>query len=254
MCIINKDPIENVLKKEYDAFISLGSSCFAGMQFTFRDLRYCALPFDFLLNRSNNHIKIVNSCFLNRFSNFFLYDNLLELNVDERGNGSIIQYKDVATQFEFIHHFKKQKEEDYERLHTLFQKRINRLFNIMNEADKVLLLTDSGVGKHRKTIPPKDLIMLQKNCARLFPNTTVDILFTEFMQDKIDKNQENTDRITIKQYPPHITFIYTRKILDIFSFEYGETSIKTYTMYNGFRLTYKAYLIATKYQCEKDLN
>lgn len=66
--------------REYDAFISLGSSCVVAKQLEFRDLRQYSLPFDSLIHVSHKHIQIVNKLFVSHFKDFFLYENIIPFN------------------------------------------------------------------------------------------------------------------------------------------------------------------------------
>ena len=234
-------------EEEYDAFISLGSSCLIAFQLLCRGLRQYSLPLDYVFSPSNNHIKIVTRCFINRFKNFFLYDNLVELTEpEERGHGDDIQYKDIYTEFRFIHHFNDyiSNYDEYLHVKSTFERRIARMYNIIEKSKKVLLLSDSGLGKCGKNISPYDLLILQKNCSKLFPNTTIHIHFTEFINTQ-------KDIITMIEYTPEIrTFYAPQRYYSRASYEDVEYSRKYHSMYNYLLLSERGKEIASDIHAE----
>ena len=237
--------ITSLEPQEYDGFISLGSSCLIAFQLECRGLRQYSLPLDYVFSPSDNHIKTVTRCFINYFKNFCLYDNLVELvEPEERGTGNDIQYKDIYTEFRFIHHFNDYitNYQEYIDIKTMLNRRIERLYTIIEKSDRVLLLSDSGASRLRKNISLHDLVVLQKNCSRIFRNTTIDIHFTEF-------TTHEQEYVLMKEYTPNIRVFYTpQKTHCSNSFQNAQYSLLTHTMYNYLRLSDKGKEIGKEIQ------
>ena len=249
-------PSHTSLYKEYDAFISLGRNCHAATSLRYRGLLPYALPFDFLLNPYTTHMQSIIECFLTAFNNFFLYENLLQLSKEEHLCRQAVQYKDVATNFFWIHHFEKIKEYDYKRVRQALDKKIDRLYFLLHNAHNILFITDNTVniwlpqlspidfGLSEEILPPplEDTKKLHQTLSSLFPSTNIDILLIHFnpQNKEISKNK----KISITLISEHITLVTAYyNILQNGSFFNQLYNIEHFPMYNGFRLSdYGSYL------------
>lgn len=126
----------------YDLVFSLGGSCIGALQLRARGLRICSLPFDWLFHVDDSLLSSLAKCFKEDFSNWFLRENLEELKGDERGTSPHYQYKDKYTGCRFIHDFHKPLEApgEYLRVKRQYEKRIRRLYSLIEAAENILIL------------------------------------------------------------------------------------------------------------------
>lgn len=121
---------------EYDIFIPLGECCAVAHQLRRRNLRFCALPFDWFLYDSEESFKHVLECFKTDFDKFMIYDNL------EKMADNACHYFDKYNKFKILHAFHKSiKDEKYfNKIKNSFKKRINRLYKILKKSKKVMFI------------------------------------------------------------------------------------------------------------------
>lgn len=136
------------MNKKYDLIFSLGGSCASAHNLRKRHLRFCSFPLDWCFFADESVLSNLNKCFQEDFKNFFLQENLVELNEDEKGDdgGGHIQYKDIYTGYRFIHVFDKPATDTkyYQKIKNIVDKRIKRLYKQLKKAQKVLLLLDTN--------------------------------------------------------------------------------------------------------------
>lgn len=128
--------------------------------------------------------------------------------------------------------------EEYTKLKEQFTRRIERLYTILEKANTVLLVTDTAE-KFDMEIPFRELIVLQKNLAKMYPTTDINILFTQYKQELPKEKREIievTDSITVTTdiSKPLISEIFHDNI-------YG---LREYVAYNGFTLSKLGYELA----------
>lgn len=133
----------------YDLIVSLGGNCAAAYQMKRRGLRPFALPFDYLFMNSQKTIRYLSEGFKNGFKDFCLKENLREMTPQEKaaagGDKDKFKYNDTLTDYGFIHHFKHSiaDKNGYEETAAVFRRRINRLFDKINESKKILFLLET---------------------------------------------------------------------------------------------------------------
>lgn len=256
--IIDSDiyiPLHTRLYKEYDAFISLGRNCHVATSLRYRGLRRYALPFDFLLNPYTTHLQSVIECFLSNFSNFFLYENLVRIPAEKHLSKQPVQYKDIATNFFWIHHFEQEKQYDYERLRASLDRKIDRLYFILRNANNVLFITDNTVNVWLPYISPIDFGLsegifpppigeietLHTLLSSLFPSVNIDMLLIHFIPPQIEEKQKQLSITSISEHLTLVTAYYS--ILQNGSFFNQYYNFQHFPMYNGFQLSdYGTYL------------
>lgn len=180
-------------KKEYDLACSLGGSCASAHNLFYRKMRYVSLPFDWLFLVEQKTIEKLIECFNNDFSNFLLKENLEELKGEERGNaGKYYQYKDKATGYRFIHFFDKPitNENSYKKVKEKFDKRIQRLYSLIEKSESILFLLDI------KFPIDLDLIKrLENTLIEKFGNKKMDFVILEF--NSTDDDIYLKDNVTV---------------------------------------------------------
>ena len=121
---------------EYDIFIPLGECCVVAHQLRRRNLRFCALPFDWFLYNSEESFKHVVECFKTDFKNFMIYENLEKIEDTESS------YYDNYNEFKLLHAFKKTIDDKkyFRHVKSIFDKRINRLFTLLNKSNKIMFI------------------------------------------------------------------------------------------------------------------
>lgn len=143
-------------KKKFNLILSLGGSCFAAHNIQYRNLRYCSMPFDWFFIRSEVPIIRLAECFKNDFKDFMKQENLVELVGDERGddNNGHYQYKDTYSEYRTIHAFNKPATDnnEYKRVKKVIDKRINRMYKLLQKSKSVMLVLDSRCDVHFETL------------------------------------------------------------------------------------------------------
>lgn len=171
---------------QYDMICSLGGNCAAAMQADFRGLRKYSLPFDYLFMKDEQTIKYLLNGFKNKFSDFFLRENMVELVGDERGDDrhGCVQYKDMLSGYRAIHAFKEHVEnnvEHYNEVMSMFRRRFDRMFEKIENSDRVAFILATPFSFDLKLLKP-----LQKYLSKKYPHKTIDWYVVQFACEKND--------------------------------------------------------------------
>ena len=89
---------------KYDLIASLGANCSVAYELKRRFLRSFSLPFDWLLIDDSRTFAYLARAFRNRFDDFMLKENLVEL---ECGDGKYVPYYDKCSGCKFLHFFQR---------------------------------------------------------------------------------------------------------------------------------------------------
>ena len=123
-------------KLTVDMICSLGGDCIAASQQKLRGLRPYALPFDWCFADGETAVVNLARQLRCRFAGMALKENLRPIQGIKNG------YKDIATGYNFIHHFKSAIEEpgEYERFREVFDRRVNRLVEGIERSSEILFI------------------------------------------------------------------------------------------------------------------
>lgn len=131
----------------FDLIMSLGGNCSVASQLIKRNLRHFSLPFDYTFMGTTRPIEYFAEGLKDHFKNFFLKENLVELAPDEKGPvPGKYEYKDTYSEYRFIHHFHAPKDTpgEYEKAKAVMDKRINRMYEKINEANRILVILSTA--------------------------------------------------------------------------------------------------------------
>ena len=137
--------------KSFDAIISLGCDCQVASQLQLHGLRKYALPFDWLLT------PCITKILENKFEGFMTPDNF-EFVVSETDGKYVL---DKKYQTRLLHDFKMQEDflKDYEEIAAKYDRRIERLYNIISSSDNPLFI--------RKGLSKEQAIVLQEIISKM---------------------------------------------------------------------------------------
>lgn len=201
------------MKNKYDLIFSIGGSCCSASQLKARNKRYSSLPFDWLFHKDSSTLYKLAECFSDDFKNFFLFDNLKELSVNERGNGDKYQYKDLYTGYCFIHDFGNfSKEKSYEYNKEKYIRRLKRLYDQIKKSKNVLILLDVTY-----EIDFNAVEVLRKSLCSRFYGINFDIQIIKFdEQSRADKNI--SEHIFYTKYNRYLNKYDFGPVVDEFNF------------------------------------
>lgn len=162
-------------EKKYDIVVSLGGNCSVAANLKQRGMRHFSLPFDWVFMEDARPVHYLIQGFPNRFRDFFVRENL------ERIPGNLhhpIIVADKLTGYRFPNHFFHDPilEEDYTRVQSKLQRRIDRLYTLTQAADRALFILTIAF-----PISDETIIDLQKAIAKTFPTTSVDLRVMKFL-------------------------------------------------------------------------
>lgn len=207
-------------KKEYDFIFSLGLAC-SGSYF----LRKCnfqvySLPFDWLFG----------SCFLNRIktieNNFKDWLNIEDLELtDTRLDFEPRNiFHNKKTDITFKHDFPVNKDwqESYESVSKKYQRRINRLYNSIKKAKKILLFyiinpNDNAIDTNEEILEGYQIL---KN---KFKDKEIDILYLYN-----DINEKNPKIIHLNEHIKKVCFDYSKASDNDLNFALNKTLITNF--------------------------
>lgn len=153
--------------KKYDLFVPLGCFCLPSHCLRMSNLQLAAYPFDWVGTEDvTKFIKYLD----NHFQGFFQKENL-ELVGDVIGNH--ISYKDTKNDVLFPHCMDKDLpfDEAYDKARATFDRRIERLYQHINQANKILFCNACY-----KTYKQHDLGDLLQQLRKVFPNKDISLM------------------------------------------------------------------------------
>ncbi len=126
-------------KQQYDLVCSLGGNCAVAHNLRWRNMRAFSLPFDWVFITDVKPIEYLATAFANRFSDFFLRENLIQV-AGTASHGVV--YMDKVSGYYFPNHFLKPIStlEDYERVAQRMRRRVQRLYEKIENAQKILFV------------------------------------------------------------------------------------------------------------------
>jgi len=175
------------------------------LQLRRRGLRTCSLPFDWLFHVDDSLLSALSTSLDEDFANWLLLENLEELKGDERGTSPHYQYKDTHTGFRFIHDFHKPLEApgEYLRVKRQYQKRIKRLYSLIDQAESFLMVLNCkwplGVDKIRA---------FQASISRKWPGKKGRLVIVAFSQPEDARIEFGDDCVIIKRRRPENAYDY----------------------------------------------
>ena len=174
----------------YDAIVNLGGDCQPQYQMKTNKLRPCALPFDYLITPFDSLYKILEE----RFEGFLKPENFM-LKV----NGKEKWVEDKAYGTRLIHDFPLNEKflDEYEKVRSKYQRRIDRFLNILDKSKKVLFI--------RKRITREQAIKLDALISRLYPHLEYALVCLDGSEEI--KTNWNLDRIRnffLRQTTPYV--------------------------------------------------
>lgn len=126
-------------KEPCDLIISLGGNCSAAHNLRYREMRFFSLPFDWVYITDTQPITYLSTAFQTHFRDFFLKENLIRV----QGNAHhAIIYQDTLSKYYFPNHFSTSIDmgNEYARVATKINRRIDRLYDKIEAANVVLLI------------------------------------------------------------------------------------------------------------------
>lgn len=169
--------------RKYDLVASLGANCSAAHNLRYRGMRPYSLPLDWVYIEDDKPMKWLVGAFETKFVDFFQYENLKLLPPTSEHD---VIYQDSVSGFIFPNHFQThmQNKKDYDIVAAKMKRRVHRLFEKINSANKILFIIASS----RKL--DLDNIVAQKNKLQsLYPDKQFDfevMMFDcEYDTDKI---------------------------------------------------------------------
>lgn len=161
-------------KRVYDLIVSLGANCSAAHNLRLRGLRPFSLPFDWCYFRDEKPLCYLTQDWPNRLSGFCLKENLRPLSKEEYSSAhpDREQYKDERSGYYFVNHFNRKLDEhgEYERVKAKLERRINRLFERLEKAEKVLFILSPDFA-----LNPQVVQSFHKRLASFYPGKTIDL-------------------------------------------------------------------------------
>ena len=181
----------------FDLVISIGEFCACSgylRRFKLQDYSY---PFDWLLGGTfSSRIELL----ANNFDSFLDQDNLHKF--EKRNNGpddpECDFYHDDKHNFDFLHDFKVNKDfkEEYKKVKAKYDRRIQRMYNQIEQSDKVLFVW-YGLSNFPDT---KTVLDGYKKLVEKFPRQSVYLLIIEHCEDKKEEIYLENNRILITKY------------------------------------------------------
>lgn len=194
-------------KEVYDLIISLGGNCAAASQLVYRDIRRFSLPFDYTFMSDVQPIKYLCEGLKNHFNNLLLRENIEELKGKERGDErEVWQYKDTYSGYRFIHLFGDDinKEGVYDKGIAIIRKRIDRLYQKLDKAKKILVILETSF-----VFDEKYILDIKKTFEELYPEKK--FVFYIIML--------NAEKYEEKSYD-NITCVYSLRDVNMYDFEH----------------------------------
>ena len=190
-------------KEKYDLIISLGGNCAAANQCLHRNLRQFSLPFDYTFMVDSRPIEYFAEGLKDNFKNFCLKENIVELVGSERGDEKAkFQYKDTYSGYRLIHLFKNYITNDdvYEKGYKTMRRRIDRLYEKLEKAKKVLIICATDFVYDEKYI-----YKVKETFEELYPDKEFVFYTLMFNADEYSEKQNE-----------NMFFIYSRRSVNVY--------------------------------------
>ena len=182
------------IKEKFDMIISLGGNCAAGTQMVTRGLRTYSLPFDWTFMADSRPVEYFPEGLRDKFKNLCLKENLEELKGSERGDERFqYQYKDNYTGYRFIHLFHKDinNEGVYEKSYETLRRRVDRLYEKLATAKKVMIVLQTNF-----VVDEKYIYEIKKTFEELYPDIDFEYRIVMLEADRYEEKQDGNLYIT----------------------------------------------------------
>lgn len=180
---------------QYDYIISIGENCFCAQMLKENNLRQFSSPFDWLtpgpewsINNVINNLKII----INKFDNFFSKEDFHYLAKSTNNN---VSYANSKNLLHFYYDFIESKDfnDEYIRLKEKYDRRINRLIDLLSSKNnKILLVYIESNLLNSGIFDIKEIFNLLKQIRMIYNNDNIYILYIKhnfsFENDIIFKN------------------------------------------------------------------
>lgn len=174
-----------IMPRQYDFIVSLGENCISSGNLRRNKLQYESFPFDWIGITLEQAVRMLKT----HFKNFLELQNL-QLSARAENHD---RYMDVIQQIEFVHDFDSDTDPsvNFEKVKNKYFRRIERLFQRMDEARSILFVISSN--RHiEDEILRQQWLELHKLC----PQAKVDLICFELPQgDKSVKKCRISDQI-----------------------------------------------------------
>lgn len=176
----------------YDVVASLGANCSAAHNINLRGLRKAALPFDWTYVVDEAPYRWLAAHLPDRFADLCNRENLERILPGHpewaEAHKGFLKYIDRGSGFRFVNHFRKPIEEagEFERVHGMLRRRIDRFCELLGSARRVLLVLATGVAVSDET-----LTELRQAFMRQFPGADFTISFLRFGAE--DEGERSVD-------------------------------------------------------------
>ncbi len=179
----------NTDKRKYDLICSLGGNCSVAAQLRLRKLRLFSLPFDWVYFENERAIDYLTEGFSDHFQNLALRENLSKVSTKEHP----VTYYDAYSGYFFPNHFKQflDEKDTYQNFYETLRRRIDRLYQKINESKKVCFILATAV-----PISSDKINKLQDKLRCLFNETQFDIYVVKFNAG--ENSERNVGNILFK--------------------------------------------------------
>ena len=169
------------MAETYDLVASLGANCSAAHNINLRGLRRVALPFDWTYVVDEKPYLWLAAHLQDRFTDLCLRENLERILPGHpewtAAHKGFLKYVDRGSGFRFVNHFRRPIDEggEYERVHGMLRRRIDRFYRTLESAKRVLFVLGTEV-----EIRDGTLVSLGSAFRDRFPETDFQFEFVRF--------------------------------------------------------------------------
>lgn len=159
-------------KEKYDAIIPIGSFCVTAVNLRRFKLRKYSLPFDWL---AGLEIDLILKLLESNFDDFLNVENL---ELFQKSEGHDI-YINKLNNIKFFHDFLSGENlKDFDEVKEKFNRRIERLYNVINEAENVLFVHSTMHG-----ITTQKCLEVYEKLQNIFKGKNINLLFLNLSKD-----------------------------------------------------------------------
>ena len=191
--------VDNLFNKDYDLFIPFGRSCHSAMILKSLDLRFCSMPFDWLIpvNYDSEPLDFRFKLFYN-FSDFFNKEDYI-FNRDKITTSGHYSVYNIKYGFEIGHDFELNlsDDENFSDFKIKYLKRFKRMWNLIDYSNRICFIYMSKTMDQMGIKSCLDLEIIEENIDKLnkkYSSKTFDFVIFEH-NPKLRKNE-----IKVKKY------------------------------------------------------
>lgn len=221
---------------KYDLFISIGEDCACTSYLRNCKLQFSSFPFDWLTHATfEKRIEIL----CNDFHNFLNIEDLYYLNYDKNPHNHFDSYGNKLNDFHFYHDFAQDTplEVSYPDVREKYNRRIERLYQKINQAKKVLFVWFS----RDKVLSNQQLTDALSKLTNKFSNTDVNLLVLE---NNFDKTCNEIRKTEISKNITKYSFNITTNNFDNALDECMGNKELAYQIFNQYRISSSNFVFA----------